>query len=101
MHFENLKEPIELTVSVAFALYVGISSFTLLDLQDDNPNRIFKDCRFWIGAGLLIYSAGGLANFAFHDIILEEWIIAIPIIHRILNLIMHILYSIGFLCQSR
>lgn len=101
LRIDIIHETIGITASVAFVLYVGMSSFALIHIQTENPNSILRDCRFWVSAALLIYSAGGIANFAFRDIILKEWLIAIPAIHKIFNIIMHLLYAMGFKCQSR
>lgn len=99
--FRNLNDLNYFTASFAFALYVGITSFTLLYLQTENPQSIIRDCRFWISAGLLIYSAGGLAYFSFHKTIVSELLVGIWVIHSILNITSYILYSVGILCQAR
>ena len=99
--FGNLDDLNYFTASVAFTLYVGISSFTLLYLQTDNPHSIIKDCRFWVSAALLIYSAGGLAYFSFHKTVVSDILVEIWAIHSALNIIAYVLYSIGIICQTR
>jgi len=101
LSLENLMNPNSFTASVAYASYVGISSYTMISLQEQNPCAIHKDFRFWVGSALLVYSTGGLAYFAFRDTVVNKFMIEIWSIHAILNIIAHILYSIGFICQSR
>jgi hypothetical protein len=98
---KNLEDLNYFTASIAFTLYVGISSVTLLYLLTDNSRSIIKDCRFWVGAALLIYSAGGLAYFSFHKTIVGDFLIGIWVIHSILNIVAYILYSVGIICQAR
>ncbi len=88
----------DLTAPLAYTLYVGISAYTLMNLQKEGYHSCFKNYRFWVGSALLLYSSGSLAYFAFFDYFLSFGIWGI---HAVLNIIAHILYSIGFICQTR
>lgn len=94
----NLNNFNDFTAPLACTLYIGISAYTLVNLQKESPDSGLKNYRFWVGTALLIYSAGGLAYFAFFDYFFSYEIWAI---HAALNIIAHILYSIGFICQTR
>lgn len=87
-----------ISISMAYMLYMGISVYTLINLRQTSYRSVLKDYRFWVGVALLLYSAGSLAYFAFFDYLFsfELWAI-----HAVLNIIAHILYSIGFICQTR
>jgi hypothetical protein len=97
----NLKDLNALTASIAYTLYVGMSAYTLVNLDYENIRSTLGDYRFWIGTGLLVYSAGGLAYFSFHDTIVANYLIQIWIIHGVLNIVAYLLYSVGFVYQAR
>ena len=94
----NLNNFNDFTAPLAYTLYVGISAYTLISLEKESSDSCLKNYRFWVGTALLLYSAGGLAYFAFFDHFFSFEIWAI---HAVLNIIAHILYSIGFICQTR
>jgi hypothetical protein len=97
----NLNELNVFTASIAFTLYVGMSAYTLLYLQFDNPYPILRDYRFWVSTALLIYSAGGLAYFSFHSEVVKGSMVEIWAIHAVLNIVAYILYTVGFIWQAR
>jgi hypothetical protein len=97
----DLKDLNAFTASVAYTLYVGISSYTLVNLNHGSNQSIAGDCRFWIATALLIYSAGGIAYFSFHDMVVTNYLIEIWVIHTVLNIIAYVLYSIGIVCKAR
>ena len=90
-----------LTASVAYTLYVGISAYTLVNLDHKNIRSTFNDYRFWIGTALLVYSAGGLAYFSFHHTVVVDYLVQIWVIHGILNIVAYLMYSVGYICQAR
>lgn len=97
----DLNDLNALTASIAYMLYVGISAYTLVNLDYQNIRSTLSDYRFWIGTALLVYSAGGLAYFSFHDTIVADYLIQIWIIHGVLNILAYLMYSVGFVCQGR
>ncbi len=88
-------------ISVAYTLYVGISAYTLVNLNHGSDKSVARDCRFWIGTALLIYSAGALAYFSFHDMIVDNYLIGIWAAHLVLNIIAYMLYSVGIMCKAK
>lgn len=97
----DLKDLNALTASIAYALYVGMSAYTLVNLDHANIRSTLGDYRFWIGTALLIYSAGGLAYFSFHDTVVANYLIQIWVIHGVLNMAAYLMYSVGYVCQAR
>jgi hypothetical protein len=97
----DLNDLNALTASIAYTLYVGMSAYTLVNLDYQNIRSTLSDYRFWIGTALLVYSAGGLAYFSFHDTIVADYLIQIWIIHGVLNILAYLMYSVGFVCQVR
>lgn len=85
-------------LSLSCVFYAAISSFTLYNLEQNDSGLIYRDYRFWICSGLLIYSAGNLSFFAFIKLFpsYEIWYI-----HIVVNIATYILYGIGFLCNIR
>ncbi len=97
----DLKDFNAFPISVAYTLYVGISAYTLVNLNHGSDKSVARDCRFWIGTALLIYSAGALAYFSFHDMIVANYLIEIWAAHLILNIIAYMLYSVGIMCKAK
>ncbi len=97
----NLKDLNALTASIAYTLYVGMSAYTLVNLDYENIRSTLSDYRIWIGTGLLVYSAGGLAYFSFHETIVANYLIQIWVIHGVLNILSYLMYSVGFIHQAR
>jgi len=89
------------TASVAYTLYMGMSAYTLLNIDQKNIRSTFSDHRFWIGTALLFYSAGALAYFSFHATIVTDFLVQVWALHEGLNIVAYILYSVGFICQAR
>lgn len=97
----NLNDLNSFTASIAYTLYVGMSAYTLVNLDQKNIRSTFNDYRFWIGTALLVYAAGGLAYFSFHDTVVANYLIQIWIIHGVLDIVAYLMYSVGFICQVR
>jgi hypothetical protein len=94
----DLKHTNDFTASVACAFFVGMTSYTLIGIDRQQAGRLFSDYRFWIMVGLLIYSAGNLAYFAFFRNFISYYLWAG---HNLLNILANICYAIGFLCLGR
>jgi hypothetical protein len=69
--------------------------------MNEDLGKILKNHIFWVSTGLLIFSTGDLGYFAFYPLVTEHYLIAIYAIHAILNIIVHIFYAIGIICQGR
>jgi hypothetical protein len=105
-HFSlSLDSPFDNTVlTVESILLCGVAILTLIDLVRNNF-VINLHPGFWIIIAVLIYFAGNLIFFAMWNLILpvegrpEEshmyWFI-----HHVLNMTMHLLYSVSFLCRQ-
>jgi hypothetical protein len=87
-----------LTPSVACVLYVGIASYTLISIERSDHGLLLGDYRFWFASGLLIFSAGSLAYFAFFPAF-DSY--AIWAIFLILNISSYLIYTVGIICQVR
>jgi hypothetical protein len=94
----RLQHNVNLTESVACIILAGISSLTLIDIEKKAKTIIIGDYRFWISSGLLIYSAGSLAYFAFFP---SYSSIVIFVIYTSLNILSYLIYTIGIICQGR
>jgi hypothetical protein len=97
----NVNDLSEIAQALACMLYVPISLSILYDMQRLDPEGIFRDFRFWIASGLLLYSAGSLAYFALHSLIARHHLVQVWFIYGTLNVVANILYGVGFLCQYR
>lgn len=89
------------TQSLACAAYVPVSAYLLYSLLQRGTELDLGDPRLWIGSGLLLYGAGGLGYFAFHNLMSGEFTFTIWVFHNVINIIANFLYSVGFVCQYR
>ncbi|OGC89551.1 MAG: hypothetical protein A2W25_14390 [candidate division Zixibacteria bacterium RBG_16_53_22] len=88
----------DFTASVACALFVGMASYTLIGIERRQAGALLKDYRFWFLIGLLIYSSGNLAYFAFFRRFVSYYLWAG---HNLLNIVANVCYTVGFVCQAR
>ena len=89
-------------------LLCGIAVLTLVDMGRNNFVFTLHP-GFWIIIAVLIYFAGNLIFFALWHLILPDSILPAHgrpeeshlywIIHHVLNISMHLLYSVSFLCR--
>ena len=87
------------TRSLANTVYIVIASYSLLTLLRRDSGLIYRDFRFWICSGVLIYSSGSLVYFALHDLMPVDVLVIIWYIHNGLNIAANIMYATGFICQ--
>jgi len=98
---QNLNELNSYPITLSLIIYTVMSLYILFQIMSEDTGHIIKNHIFWISSGLLIFSAGDLAYFAFYSLIKAHYLIAIWAIHTIFNIVMHIFYSVGFICQGR
>ncbi|UCE65348.1 MAG: hypothetical protein JSU85_10785 [Candidatus Zixiibacteriota bacterium] len=97
---QNLNELNSYPITLSLIVYTVISLYVLFQIMSEDTGHIIKNHIFWISSGLLIFSAGDLAYFAFYSLIRTHYLIAIWAVHAIFNIVMHIFYSVGFVCQG-
>jgi hypothetical protein len=88
----------DFTASVACALFVGMTSYTLIEIERRQAGSLLRDYRFWFLIGLLLYSSGNLAYFAFFRRFVSYYLWAG---HNLLNIVANFCYTAGFVCQAR
>jgi hypothetical protein len=98
---QNLKDLNSYSITLSLIVYTVMSLYVLFQIMSEDTGHVIKNHIFWISSGLLIFSAGDLAYFAFYSLIRTHYLIAIWATHTILNIAMLIFYSIGFICQGR
>jgi hypothetical protein len=86
----------DFTASIACALFIGLTSYTLIGFERRMARSSFRDYRSWFLIGLLVYSAGNLAYFLFFRHVISYYLWAG---HNALNILANVIYTIGFLCQ--
>jgi hypothetical protein len=86
------------TASISCFLYIVITVYTLIVVERQHQGTIVSDFRFWILAGLLIYSAGSIPFFVFFN---RFHSYAIWALHNGLNLVANSFYTAGIICQIR
>ena len=101
LFLQNLSELNSNAITLTQVLYSLITSYTLYVLMTEDYGRIYRNHVFWIASGLLIFSAGDLAYFAFYPMVRSNLLVAIWAIHAIFNIVVHVFYLIGILCQAR
>lgn len=81
------------TTSIESVFLIGASTITLYQLNSENKILSFKDYRFLISTGVLIYFGSNLFIFGMSNLI-DVWSV-----HSAINILCNILYAITFLCQ--
>ncbi len=101
LFLQSLTDLNEYAIILTQVFYSLITSYTLYVLMAEDSGGIYRNHIFWIASGLLIFSAGDLAYFAFYPIVKGNLLVAIWAIHAILNIVVNVFYLIGILCQAR
>lgn len=90
-YLNDFTRPLESTILVVF------SAIAIFQLQKDYLFSLWKNPRFWINVGVLIYFSGNIFLFSLVNLVLYDtpdiWII-----HSFLNIITNICYAGGLLC---
>lgn len=101
LFLQSLDQLNSYAITLGLICYTIIALYVLYQIMTEDLGRILKNHIFWISTGLLIFSAGDLAYFAFYPLVTEHYLIAIWAIHAIFNIIVNIFYFIGIICQGR
>jgi len=101
LFLQSLNQLNSYVITMGLIFYTGFTLYVLYQIMNEDMGRILKNNKFWVATGLLIFSAGDLAYFAFYPLVNQHYLIAIWAIHAILNITVHIFYSVGIICQGR
>lgn len=101
LYLQSLTELNSNAIILTQVFYSLITSYTLYVLMTEDYGSIYRNHVFWIASGLLIFSAGDLAYFAFYPMVRGNFLIVIWAIHAIFNIIVNVFYLVGILCQAR
>lgn len=99
---ENIQQFNSFSQPVASLALVGVAAYTLFELNKESFNSVFRQPRFWIGAGVMLYFSGTLVLFSLGNVLLDasaQWAKTIFILSVIMNIVANLLYTGGFLCQ--
>jgi hypothetical protein len=94
----NLQYSNDFTAALSCAIYILATSHFLVNIERREGGTILRNYRFWILAGLLIYSAGSLAYFAFFRLFYSYFVWGI---HGVLDIVTNIFFATGIICQIR
>jgi len=95
---KNMDEMNSFAISLSCVFYVSMASYTLFTLEARDTGTMYKDYRFWICSGLLLYAAGSLSFYVFTRMIV---VYAVYYVHLGVNMAANILYMTGFLYHIR
>jgi hypothetical protein len=101
LFIQNLNELNSYPITLALIIYTIMALYVLYQVMAGDLGHILKNHIFWVSTGLLIFSAGDLAYFAFHPLVKKHYLVVIWEIHSILNVTTYIFYFIGIVCQGR
>jgi hypothetical protein len=91
------------TASVSKILQITFSIFILVDIIKESDLVWTRDSRFWVGAGIIIYSAGSIFIFALFNKMLEISADRLRMVWHInwsLMIISYLFYARSFLCKK-
>jgi len=101
LFLQTLNQLNSYAITLALICYTIMTLRVLYQIMNEDLGRILKNNKFWVSTGLLIFSAGDLAYFAFYPLVTRHYLIAIWAIHVIFNITVHIFYAVGIICQGR
>jgi len=101
LFIQKLDELNSYTLTLGLIIYTAMTLYVLYQVMTEDLGQILKNHIFWVSTGLLIFSAGDLAYFAFNPLVKEYYLVAIWEIHAIFNMSTYIFYFIGIICQGR
>lgn len=98
---ESFNEWDNYTSSLESILLIAISTYMLVRLSREEGFSFYKDPKFWVSCGILIYFAGNFMSFAFSNVIMnwyrENQITWLPI-NSLLNILKNLCFTGGYLC---
>ncbi|TLY27513.1 MAG: hypothetical protein E6K56_11375 [Ignavibacteria bacterium] len=102
---ETFGQPALYTHTVSSTILVVVATLTLLDLiRSEKEIEIFRDMRFWVASGVLLYFAGNIMLFLLSGRIAILGIgdaMTVYSIHWIIDSVANVLYAGAFLCMDR
>ena len=101
LFLQGLNQLNSYTITLMFIIYTIITLYVLHQIMADDIGNILKNHIFWVSTGLLIFSTGDLAYFAFHPLVEEHYLVVIWAIHTIFNMTTYIFYFVGIICQGK
>jgi hypothetical protein len=96
---DRLKTTNNFTASVSCVIYIIISILTIAGFARSSLGQILRESQIWVSFGLLFYSAGSLAYFAFLMFLPISLLYPLTYVHNSLNIATNLLYTGGYLCQ--
>ena len=97
-NLENFNEIKMISRTIGMVSLTAFSIITLFVISDNVKIPLYKDPRFWITSGILIYCAGNLLLFSIGTFIIDD--IEIYFIHSILNTLANFCYAGGLFCRN-
>lgn len=101
---ERFSSPADYTPAVSNAIFVIVAIVTIVGLLKADNVIAYKDMRFWIAAGALVYFAGNVPLYVFGSVLsamrFEEFM-PFQKIHWVINIASNVSYTIGFLCLKK
>ena len=102
LFFENISRFNSLTRPLEALVLIGVSGFTLYQLQQESIGILFRKPSFWIASGTLIYFSGMIILYTLSNSLLEVsietlrtvWLTIQPTV----NISANLLFAAGFLC---
>ncbi|NIU00146.1 MAG: hypothetical protein GWN01_04160 [Nitrosopumilaceae archaeon] len=95
-HFDNI------TAAISHIILVGVATYTFYTMSKENFRNLFRDPRFWISSGIIIYYTGNLLWLIFGNVMLSWPLTYLTIawyLHWSINILANVFYAGGFLCQ--
>ena len=98
MTFESLDISNGFMASISCIAYIVVSLLVIHNIFTTKNGLVYKNYKFWVSAGFLLYSSGSILYFSFYDFLASYhlWLF-----HNICNVLANIIFTIGFLCLPR
>jgi hypothetical protein len=89
-------------LTVEGMILVGVSAYTLFELNREGAGSLLREPRFLIGTGVLLYFTSTVIFFALSNVLLSfprQTALLVWSLHNMVNILANFVYAGGILCQ--
>lgn len=104
LYLENIRHFNNFTRPMTSLILTMVSAYTLFELNTEKIVSLFREPRFWVCSGVVLYFTSTLLIFSLSNILLNLPHHLVRVIFEfniIMNIVANIIYTRGFLCQVR
>ena len=104
LYLENIRHFNSFSKPITSLILIMVSAYTLVELNKEKIDFLFREPRFWFSSGVLFSFSASLLLHALSNSLLHLPMSVVRLIFEsnvVLSIIANIIYTGGFLCQTR